>query len=474
MALVAGIDSSTQSTKVLLVDADDGRIVAQGAAPHPSTTPPCSEQDPEAWWVALQTAWAQCGPVTGRVEAIAVAGQQHGMVALDGAGVPVHPAKLWNDTESAPQAARLVAEVGAAEWVRRVGSVPGAAFTVTKVAWLSDEHPDAFARVERLLLPHDWLTWRLLGRPEVAVTDRGDASGTGWWSPQRGSVDDDLLALVGARPAWLPRVAAPFEVVGEATGVAAGARVAPGTGDNMGAALGLGVAPGELVLSLGTSGTAFTVCEVAAADATGAVAGFADATGRFLPLVCTSNATKVTEWALGLAGRSSADLDDVVRDGPARPDVTVLPYLDGERTPNRPNARGVIAGVSTNTTLADLVRAAVVGVVCSLLDGADRLTGADESGPIRLVGGGARSAAYRQAVADLARRPVVHAPDDREWVAYGAAVQAAACQAGVSLAEQSSRWMSVATATTEPAMPVELAAELRARHRALAEGTVHR
>jgi xylulokinase len=405
------------------------------------------------------------------VGAISVAGQQHGMVALDAESAAVHPAKLWNDTESAPQAARLVREVGAAELARRVGSVPGAAFTITKVAWLRDERPEAFARVRRVLLPHDWLTWRLLGRPAHTITDRGDASGTGWWSPQAGTIDDELLQLVGARTEWVPEVRPPGQAVGDAAALVPGVVVGPGTGDNMGAALGLGVTPGELVVSLGTSGTAYTVSSAATSDASGAVAGFADATGRFLPLVCTSNATKATDWALGLGGRRAGDLDATVRDAPAASAVAVLPYLDGERTPYRPDATGLITGLTGRTTLAEIVRATLMGVVSSLLDGADRLTaqGAIHGGPIRLVGGGARSHAYRQAVADLAQRPVVTAVDDREWVAYGAAAQAAACLHDVEVVEQRSRWSAIAEEVTDPTMPAGEAEALRRRHRALVD-----
>lgn len=473
MTLVAGIDSSTQSTKVLLVDADDGSVVGAGSAPHPPTSPPCSEQDPDAWWSALQSAWAQCGPARDGVQAVAIAAQQHGMVALDPDGTPVHPAKLWNDVESAPQAARLLEEVGAAELARRVGSVPGAAFTITKLAWLRQQHPEAFGRIHQVLLPHDWLTWRLLGRPDTAISDRGDASGSGWWSPQTGAVDDELLGLVGARPEWVPEVQRPAAVVGEATGLRRGALVGPGTGDNMGAALGLGVGPGQLALSLGTSATAFAVSDTATADPTGAVAGFADATGRFLPLVCTANATKVTDWALGLAGRASADLDDTVRDAPARPGLAVLPYLDGERTPYRPDAQGAITGLTGRTTMADIVRAALVGVVCSLLDGADLLAapGVGHHGPIHVIGGGARSAAYRQAVADLAQRPVVCGVGDQEWVAYGVAAQAAACLRRTDVSAQRSSWRAGELETTEPAMAAGLAGDLRQQHAALVELT---
>ncbi len=207
--LVAGVDSSTQSCKVVVCDVDDGTVVAAGAAPHPSVSPPRSEQDPEAWWAAFESAWAAAG--SPEVAALSVAGQQHGMVALDAGGVPVHPAKLWNDVESAPQAAELVAALGAPAWAAACGSVPTASFTITKLAWLRATRPEAWSRVAQVLLPHDWLTWRLTGR---AVTDRGDASGTGWWSPAEGRVRPDLLALVGF-DGELPAVLAPDEVAGE-------------------------------------------------------------------------------------------------------------------------------------------------------------------------------------------------------------------------------------------------------------------
>ena len=266
--LVAGVDSSTQSCKVVVCDADDGSVVATGAAPHPPVSPPRSEQDPEAWWSALQAAWAAAGSPD--VTALSVAGQQHGMVALDAAGAPVHPAKLWNDVESAPHAAALVAELGPPAWAAACGSVPNASFTITKLAWLRSARPEAWSRVARVLLPHDWLTWRLTGR---AVTDRGDASGTGWWSPAEGRVRPDLLALVDFG-GELPEVLAPAEAAGESDW----GLVACGTGDNMAAALGLALEPGDVAVSLGTSGTVFAVSEEPTADPSGLVAGFADAT----------------------------------------------------------------------------------------------------------------------------------------------------------------------------------------------------
>ncbi|MGH3648953.1 MAG: FGGY family carbohydrate kinase, partial [Micromonosporaceae bacterium] len=256
MTLVAGIDSSTQSCKVVVYDAETGAVVRQARAPHPDTT----EVDPRLWW----DAWveASSGLLDG-VRALAVAGQQHGMVTLDEAGDVVRPALLWNDTRSAQAAADLVAELGGPDaWATAVGSVPVASFTVTKLRWLASHEPALADRVARVLLPHDWLTWRILGPGSQPVTDRGDASGTGYWSPYTGEYRDDLLRRAFGRDLALPRVAGPAEAVGETGGILVG----PGTGDNMGAALGLGVRDGDVVVSLGTSGTVFAVHPVAVAD----------------------------------------------------------------------------------------------------------------------------------------------------------------------------------------------------------------
>ena len=433
MPLVLGVDSSTQSTKVELRDADDGRLVASGRAPHPATVPPRSEQEPAAWWAALREAVAPLPRV--EIAAVAVAAQQMGLVTLDSSGGVVRPAKLWNDTESAGQSRRLVAQLGADAWARACGSVPVASFTITKLAWLKECEPASWARVARVLGPHDWLTWKLTGR---LVTDRGDASGTGWWSPAEGRYREDLLALVEARD-WqraLPEVLGPLDVAGRVTSEAAdqlvpglaGALVAAGTGDNMAAALGLGLRAGEVVVSLGTSGTVYTVSEHAVADATGRVGSFADATGRHLPLVCTLNATKVTDafarvLSLGREAFDSAALGAAAGAG----GVVLVPYLDGERTPNRPDATGVLAGLRSDLSAGALARAAFEGVICGLLEALDALpaAGVDATGRLSLVGGGAKSPAYRRILADLAQRPVT-VPHGDELVATGACVQAAA------------------------------------------------
>lgn len=435
MPLVAGVDSSTSACKVEIRDAETGAVVASGRAAHPATTPPRSEQDPAAWAAAFDAAWAEAGADgPNRPAAVAIAGQQHGMVVSDADGTPLRAAKLWNDTESAPDADALVAKLGAAAWAAACGSVPVPSFTITKLRWLRRNDPAVFERVERVQLPHDWLTARLTGR---TTTDRGDVSGTGWWSPAEERYRLDLLRLVDPDTDWspmLPAVLGPTEVAGEWNGIV----VAPGTGDNMAAALGLGLRPGDLAISLGTSGTAFAVRDTPGNDPTGIVAGFADANGRHLPLVCTLNATKVTDAVARLLGVDAATLDGLASGVPCGADgVTLVPHLDGERTPNLPDATGTLVGMRSDISREQFARAAFDGVVCNLLAGADRLGPRD--GRVFLVGGGARSATYRQTVADLTGTNVI-VPRDQELVARGAAVQAAATLLRTSIDAVTDAW----------------------------------
>ncbi len=446
MPLVAGVDSSTSACKVEIRDADTGELVSSGRAAHPPTTPPRSEQDPRAWADAFAAAWTEAGADRRhRPAAVAIAGQQHGLVVSDGGGAPLRPAKLWNDTESASDAAELVAELGAAEWAQACGSVPLASFTITKLRWLRRNEPATYRNVARVQLPHDWLTARLTGR---STTDRGDASGTGWWSPAEERYRPDLLALVDPDVDWpsrLPQVLGPVEGAGDWDGIAVG----PGTGDNMAAAVGLGLRTGDLALSLGTSGTAFRVADTPSADPTGAVAGFADATGRYLPLVCTLNATKVTDAVARLLGTDAGGLDHLALDAPAGADGLVLvPHLDGERTPDRPDATGTLAGLRSDVSRAQLARAAIEGVVCNLLAGADRLGAAGDR--VLLIGGGARSPAYRRCVADLTGAEVL-VPSDQELVARGSAIQAAAVLTGRSIDDVAAVWpLEVETVQPDP------------------------
>lgn len=453
MPLVTGIDSSTQSTKVEVRDADSGRLMGHAWAPHPATLPPCSEQDPGTWWSALQSARAEAGGADGGT--VSVAGQQHGMVVLDAAGDVIRPAKLWNDTESAADAGWLVGQLdgGAPAWAAACGSVPVAAFTISKLSWLHRKEPEAFDRIARVLLPHDWLAWKLTGE---LGTDRGDASGTGYWSPATGEYRLDLLEIVDRDLDWaaaLPPVLGP----GDATG----------TGDNMAAALGLGLRPGDVAVSLGTSGTVFAVSEHATADATGAVCGFADATGAYLPLVCTLNATKVTDATAHLLGVELTQLDDMALSVPSGSGgIVFVPYLDGERTPNRPDASGTISGLRSDVAREQVARAAFEGVVCSLLDGLDALRAVDvpvDTGRLFLVGGGARSTAYRQILADLTQRAVV-IPADDELVALGACVQAAARVTGTPIADVQDAWSLGHGTTVAPKIDAAHASEVRAAY----------
>jgi xylulokinase len=467
MPLVLGVDSSTQATKVEIRDADDGRLVASGRAPHPPTTPPCSEQQPDAWWQALLQAMRQAGRHD--IAAMAVAGQQHGLVALDADRRVLRPAKLWNDTESAAEAEALLEQLGPVLWAQACGSVPVASFTVTKLAWLKNHEPETFARLTHVLLPHDWLTFRLTGR---LVTDRGDASGTGYWSPGEGRWRPDLLALVEGSVDWIPRlpeVLSPTETAGSVAtspaselGLGSGeVLVGAGTGDNMAAALGVGLRAGDVAISLGTSGTVYAVCQRPTADPSGAVAGFADATGRFLPLVCTLNATKVSDAFARILGVDREAFDALALDAsPGADGLVLLPYLDGERTPNRPNATGVLSGLRSAVSREQVARAAIEGVVCGLLDGLDALTAAGvpvREGRVLLVGGGARSPAYQRVLTDLIARPVL-VPEASEHVAVGACIQAAAVLHDRVPEEVAAEWQSGAGHTVEPNLSVDSAA----------------
>jgi xylulokinase len=422
MALVAGIDSSTQSCKVVIRDAETGRLVRQGRAAHPDGT----EVHPDAWWTALRQAIEEAGGLDD-VAAASVAGQQHGMVALDENGEVVRPALLWNDTRSAGAAADLIAELGGgAAWADAVGIVPVASFTLTKLRWLARHEPASAARVAAVCLPHDWLTWKLSGSTSLSDlrTDRSDASGTLYWSAKTNEYRRDLLELGFGRDLILPEVLGPTGIAGHLPN---GAPLGPGAGDNASAALGTGAAPGDVIVSIGTSGTVFASSEVSPNDPTGTVAGFADTTGRFLPIVVTLNAARVLDAAARLLNVDHEELSRLALSAPAGADGLVLvPYLEGERTPNRPDATGTIQGLTLRTsTPAHLARAAVEGMLCALADGLDALTASGAvADRIVLVGGGARSEAVRRIAPALFGKPVV-VPPPGEYVADGAARQAA-------------------------------------------------
>jgi xylulokinase len=442
MPLVAGVDCSTQSTKVLLVDADDGRVVATGAANNEvDGDGGARETDPKAWELSMAGALARTGRA-GEVAAISVGGQQHGLVVLDRSGRPLRKAPLWNDTRSAQDAQRLVESLGGPEeCAKRVGSVLTSSFTVTHWAWLRRTEPETAAAARRTMLPHDYLNFRLTGE---AATDRSDASGTGWWSPAEEKYVPEVLDLDAVKldPALLPEVVAPDGVAGLVTkeaaqqfGLVAGIKVACGAGDNAAAALALSFGPGEAALSLGTSGTVYAPSAVASADPTGTVAGFASADGRYLPLACTLNATVAVERAgvwLGLSREDVAPSEGVV----------FLPWLGGERTPNAPTATGTMTGLRYETDKRAILQAAYEGLVATLLEATaflDQWAPQRADAPLLLLGGGARGRVWQDTVRRLSGRPVL-VVELSELVAYGAAVQASAVLTGKQPAEVAGAW----------------------------------
>ena len=442
--VVVGVDSSTQSCKVLVLDAASGTTLASASAPHPDGT----AVDPRAWVEALRSAWDAAGVSSRRdVIGVGVAAQQHGMVALDAAGEPVHDALLWNDLRSVEQAERMVAEMGIAGWIETVGVVPVPAITLTKLAWLREERPDAAARVHRVMLPHDWLVLHLTGE---FVTDRSDASGTGYFSAADNAYRPELLERWFGAVAELPRVLGPGEAAGTLLpewGGGDGVIVSAGAGDNAGAGLGLELEPGDVVVSVGTSGTVFARSPEPVSDPSGVTAAFADATGEHLPLLCTLNAARVLTATAELLGVDLARFDELaLAAAPDAEGLTMLPYFDGERTPNLPDATGQLHGLTRESfTPANLARAAALSVANSLADCLDTLRGI--GAPVKrvlLVGGGAKSAALRAVLPDTFGMPVA-IPEVREYVALGAARQAAWVATG-----KLPRWQRRIEAVLEP------------------------
>ncbi|MFF8381831.1 xylulokinase [Streptomyces sp. NPDC015661] len=453
-SVVIGVDSSTQSTKAAAVDADTGELLALGRAPHTVTgSAGARESDPEEWWTALgaavRAAVRDAGVPAASVTGIAVAGQQHGLVTLGADGRPLRPALLWNDTRSAPQAAALAARLGGPRsWLERTGSVPVASMTAAKWQWLRENEPAHTEAAHAVRLPHDHLTERLSG---AAVTDPGDASGTCWYGTATGTYDKDVLDLLGLDPALLPAVAATgatrvgtlTPAAAEALGLPRTVAVAAGTGDNMAAAVGLGLGGGGLldhpVVSLGTSGTVFAATRARPADP--GLAGFAATDGTYLPLGCTLNCTLAVDRFATLLG---VDREEAAPGG----GVVVLPYLDGERTPDLPHAAGLVTGLRHDTEPRAILGAAYEGAAFTLLRALDELLaacGLDPAAtavrdrPLRLVGGGARGRAWIETVRRLSGRPLV-VPAAGELVALGAAALAAGAATGADPVALATTW----------------------------------
>lgn len=422
--LVAGVDSSTQSVKIVIREANTGELVREGRAAHPDGT----EIDPALWSSALDAAISNAGGLDG-VDAISIAGQQHGMVALDSDGAVIRPALLWNDTRSAQAALDLNREQGGnTEISRKVGSVLVASFTASKLRWMADHEPENAAKVAAVALPHDWLSWQLQGGRDLdkLFTDRSDASGTGYFDPTTSHYREDILRLALRHDSEivLPTIIEPNKFGGTTS---SGIPIAAGAGDNAGAALGLQAQPGDVIISLGTSGTAFAVSDTPTHDSTGAVAGFADATGRFLPLVCTLNAARILDAATRILGKTHDEVGALALSSVAGAHgLTLLPYFEGERTPNRPDATGVFSGMNlNNSNPADIARAMIEGMMCGLTDAVDALIALGVTvNRIVIIGGAAKNSAIPAIASALMGREVV-VPPAGEYVADGAAKQAA-------------------------------------------------
>ncbi len=422
--LIAGVDSSTQSVKVVIRDAHTGELIRQGRASHPDGT----EVDPAHWLTAIHAAFKEAGGLND-VEAISIAGQQHGMVALDSDGEVIRPALLWNDTRSAKEADDLNHEVGGDEEIaRKVGSKLVASFTASKVRWMADHEPHNASRVASIALPHDWLSWQLQGGKDLSklFTDRSDASGTGYFDPSTSHYRADIvrLALRHDQELTLPKIVEPSQFGGTTL---TGIPIAAGAGDNAGAALGIQAQPGDVIVSLGTSGTAFAVSETPTHDPSGAVAGFADATGRYLPLVCTLNAARILDAACRILGKTHDEVAQLALAAkPGANGLTLLPYFEGERTPNRPKATGVFAGMNlSNSNPEDIARAMVEGMLAGLADAVDSLVALGVGvNRILLIGGAAKNPAVPVIASALFGREVL-VPPAGEYVADGAAKQAA-------------------------------------------------
>ena len=422
--LIAGVDSSTQSVKVVIRDSNTGELVRQGRASHPDGT----EVDPVHWLNGLNSAISEAGGIED-VSAISIAGQQHGMVALDSNGDVIRDALLWNDVRSADAAESLNREAGGdAEIAKKVGSKLVASFTAAKLRWLADHEPENAAKTASVALPHDWLSWQIQGGKDFTklFTDRSDASGTGYFDPSTSQYRQEIieLALGKNRQIQFPRIIAASEFGGETQN---GIPIAAGAGDNAAAALGLQAQPGDVVVSLGTSGTAFAVSQTPTHDPSGSVAGFADATGRYLPLVCTLNAARILDAACQMLGKNHDEIAELALSAqPGAHGLTLLPYFEGERTPNRPNATGTLSGMNiSNSNPADIARAMIEGMLSGLADAVDSLVALGvKVERIFLIGGAAKNPAVPVIASALFGREVL-VPPIGEYVANGAAKQAA-------------------------------------------------
>ncbi|WP_395598650.1 xylulokinase [Pseudomonas sp. A1437] len=443
--LFLGIDCGTQGTKAIILDAASGQVLGQGAAAHTmiSGANGRREQDTHQWLEAFALATRQAllaADVDGQsILGIGVSGQQHGLVLLDDEGEVLRPAKLWCDTETSAENDRLLTHLGGEKGsLERLGVVIAPGYTVSKLLWTKEQHPDVFPRIARVLLPHDYLNYWLTGR---ACSEYGDASGTGYFNVRSRQWDLQLLRDIdpsGRLQAALPELIDAHEAVGtilpaiaEHLGINRNALVSSGGGDNMMGAIGTGnIQPGAITMSLGSSGTVYAYADAPTVSAEASVATFCSSSGGWLPLICTMNLTNATGAIRELF---DLDLDQFNTLGAQAPigaeGVCMLPFLNGERVPALPHATGSLHGLTLdNLTQANLCRAAIEGTTFGLRYGLDLLRhNGLQSRNICLIGGGSKSAVWRQIVADIMDTPVI-CTEQSEAAALGAAIQAAWCK----------------------------------------------
>ena len=437
-AMYLGIDCGTQGTKSLLID-ENGVSQGRGYAPHAliERETGAREQQPEWWVEALRLSVRQAlEQASGsQVQALGVSGQQHGLVVLDDQHNVIRPAKLWNDTETAPQNQQIIDLLGGKEaFFERFGIVPLTGYTVSKLLWLKQNEPENFARIRHILLPHEYLNFWLTGR---MCAEFGDASGTAFFDVRSRQWAREVLDAIDGGTGQLFAALPPLITVDEPVGtlrpeVAAelglptSCIVSSGGGDNMMGAIGTGnVREGVVTLSLGTSSTVYSFHNQPVLDPTGNVAPFCSSSGGWLPLVCTMNATNVVTQTLQTLGRTVQDIEAALAaTSPGAHGLVFLPFFNGERTPDLPNARGTLAGISANTfTPEHLIRAAIEGVSFGILNGLDLIQAGAPIDRILIIGGGARSAAWRQLLSDSSGAHV-EVPAEEEAGCLGAAIQA--------------------------------------------------
>ncbi len=458
--LYLGIDCGTQGTKAIVLDATTGKVLGLGAAGHTliSGANGRREQDTQEWLDAFteatHRALQQAGVDGQDILAIGVSGQQHGLVLLDDQGKVLRPAKLWCDTETTPENDRLLQHLGGESGsLERLGVAIAPGYTVSKLLWTREQHPDVFARIAHILLPHDYLNYWLTGR---ACAEYGDASGTGYFNVRTREWDLPLLRHIdpdGRLEAALPTLIEANESVGtllpaiaERLGINPDAQVSSGGGDNMMGAIGTGnIAPGVITMSLGSSGTVYAFNDQPNVSPQAEVATFCSSSGGWLPLICTMNLTNASGVIRELFELDLARFNALVAQAPIGADgVSMLPFLNGERVPALPHATGSLLGLTmSNLTRANLCRAVVEGTTFGLRYGLDLLreTGL-QSQSIRLIGGGSKSPVWRQMVADIMNTEVI-CTEQSEAAALGAAIQAAWSQSGESLAALCLRCVSV-------------------------------